>query len=72
MKVFSKNLMLKRLEKEGRTSEIDEGALKIMDKLDDKPVEKNRFKALVFDVVEYGVIVDGVFYEVNLADCEEK
>lgn len=71
MKIFSKELMLKRLKEEGRSEEVDEGALKIMDKLDGKPVEKNRFKALVFDVVEYGVIVDGVFYEVNLADCKD-
>ena len=71
MKVFRKELMLKRLEKEGRLGEMDEKCKEIMNKLDGQPIEKNRFKALVFDVVEYGVIVDGVFYEVNLKDCED-
>lgn len=69
MMMFSKDQMIKRLEDEGKEAEITEEIISIMDLLDGKPVIKNDFKALIYDVIEYGVSIDGKFYEVNLEDC---
>ena len=72
MRVFSKQKMLDRLEREGRTHQIDEESRKIMDALDGKEAIKNNFKALIYDELEYFVHHDGKNFPVNPDDCVEK
>lgn len=72
MKVFSKQKMLDRLEKEGRSHMIDEESMEIMNMLDGKEAVKNDFKALVFGQLEYFVRHEGENYPVNPNDCVEK
>lgn len=69
--VFRKAKMLERLEREGRTDNIDEHSKVIMDMLDGKEAEKNHFKALVEGIEVYYVTADnGINYPVNKLDCE--
>lgn len=68
--VFRKAKMLARLEREGRAHLANGAMLEIMDKLDGKPAVKNDFKALVHDVEEYMVNLNGEYYAVNKLDCE--
>ena len=65
--------MLQRLEREGRLKEVDEQSRQIMDDIDGLPVEKNRFKALVYDINE-GVVIHPVhgILPVNFNDCIEQ
>lgn len=72
MKIFSKQKMMDRLEKEGRAHLVDEESAKIMDMLDGKEARKNDFKALIYDELEYIVFCDGKNYPVNPNDCIEK
>ncbi len=72
MKVFSKERMLSRLEKEGRLHLVDSESAKIMDMLDGKEAHKNDFKALIYDELEYFVRVDDKNYPVNPDDCIDK
>jgi hypothetical protein len=72
MKVFSKQKMLERLEKEGRSHLVDEESANIMDALDGKEAFKNDFKALVYDELEYYVRYRGQNFPVNPEDCIEK
>lgn len=72
MKIFSKQKMLNRLEKEGRDYLIDEESKKIMDALDGKEAVKNDFKALVHGQLEYLVKHEGRYYPVNPNDCIEE
>ena len=72
MKVFSKQKMMERLEKEGRAHLVDEESAKIMLMLDGREAVKNDFKALVYDELEYFVRHEGKCYPVNPADCIEK
>lgn len=72
MKVFSKQKMLERLEREGRSHLIDEESQKIMDALDGKEARKNDFKALIYDELEYYVSYEGENYPVNPNDCVDK
>ena len=72
-KVFSKEKMLARIEKEGRTDQIDERSREIMDKLDGLPAQKNHFKALVYDQLEYYVHHEELGnMTVNIDDCIEE
>ena len=72
-KIFSKQKMLERLEKEGRTNEIAPNSYELMDKIDGLEVHKNRFKALVYDQLEYYVHHDELGnIPVNINDCIEK
>ena len=72
MKIFSKQKMMERLEKEGRAHLVDEDSVKIMDMLDGKEAVKNDFKALIYGELEYFVRVNGENYAVNPNDCIEK
>lgn len=72
MKVFSKQKMMERLEKEGRAHLVDEESAKIMDALDGKEARKNDFKALIYDELEYYVSHEGENYPVNANDCVDK
>ncbi len=72
MKVFCKQKMMERLEKEGRSHLVDEESAKIMDMLDGKEARKNDFKALIYDELEYYVTHEGENYPVNPADCVDK
>lgn len=72
MKVFSKERMLSRLEKEGRLHLVDNKSAKIMDMIDGKEAHKNDFKALIYDKLEYFVRVDDENYPVNPDDCIDK
>lgn len=72
MKVFSKQKMMERIEKEGLSHMVDEECIKIMDALDGKEAVKNDYKALIFDQLEYYVRLDGKNYPVNPNDCIEK
>lgn len=71
--IFSKSKMLHRLEREGRLEEIDEQSRQIMDDIDGLPVEKNRFKALVYDI-NGGMVTHPVYgtLPVNFNDCIEQ
>lgn len=71
--IFSKSKMLYRLEREGRLEEIDEQSRQIMDDIDGLPVEKNSFKALVYDINE-GMVTHPVYgtLPVNFNDCIEQ
>lgn len=72
-KIFSKEKMLERLEREGRTGEIAPESMEIMDKIDGLEAHKNRFKALVYDQLEYYVHHDELGnIPVNINDCIEK
>lgn len=71
MKVFSKQKMLDRLEKEGRSHLVDAETIKIMDMLDGKEAVKNDFKALIYDELEYFVRYEGENYPVNPDDCTD-
>lgn len=72
MKIFSKQKMLERLEREGRTQQITPGALEIMDALDGREAIKNNYKALVFGQLEFMVSYEGNYYPVNPNDCIEQ
>lgn len=72
MKVFSKQKMLDRVEREGMSHLVDEECIRIMDMLDGKEAVKNDFKALVFDQLEYFIRVDGENYPVHPDDVIEK
>lgn len=72
MKVFSKQKMLERLEKEGRSDQIDDESRQIMDALDGKEARKNDFKALIYGELEYYVSHEGENYPVNPNDCVDK
>lgn len=72
MKVFSKQRMLDRLEKEGRSHLVDEQSIEIMNMLDGQEAHKNDFKALIYDELEYFVRVGGENYPVNPNDCIDK
>lgn len=71
--IFSKSKMLQRLEMEGRLQEIDEQSKQIMEDIDGLPVEKNRFKALVYGINE-GMITHPIHGQlpVNFNDCIEQ
>ena len=72
-KVFSKQKMLERLEREGRTDQIDERSREIMDKIDGLPAKKNDFKHLVYDQIEYYVHHEELGnMTVNINDCVEE
>ena len=72
--VFSKEKMLARLEREGRTDEIDSESMEVMGQIDNQPVEKNHFKALVYGETEYIVMnpVTKKWVPVNINDCIRK
>ncbi|MBO5386866.1 MAG: hypothetical protein J6A59_01805 [Lachnospiraceae bacterium] len=72
-KVFSKEKMLQRLEAEGRLDMIDDESRDIMSKIDGMPIEKNHFKALVYDELEFYVRDPKYGYiPVNINDCIEQ
>jgi len=72
-KVFSKAKMLERLEKLGMLDKIDEQSREIMSKIDGLPVEKNHFKALVYDELEFYVKHPELGnVPVNINDCIKK
>lgn len=52
MKVFIKQKMLDRVEREGMSHLVDEECVRIMDMLDGKEAVKNDFKALIYDELE--------------------
>jgi len=69
-KIFSKEKMLERLEREERLNMIDEQSWELMDKIDGLPVEKNHFKALVYDQLEFYVRHTEIGnVPVNINDC---
>ena len=71
--VFSSEKMLKRLEVEGRLDMIDEQSKEIMSKIDGLPIEKNHFKALVYDELEFYVRHPELGnIPVNYNDCVRK
>jgi hypothetical protein len=69
--VFKKDLMIKRLAKEGKIGLITEGILNIMDNLDGQEVSTASWNRQVYgDPVFSCYGKDGQYYEVNQADCE--
>ena len=72
MKVFSKEKMLERLEREGRLHQVDKESRDLMDILDGKEAVKNDYKALVFGRLEYFVRHEDECFPVNPNDCIEK
>lgn len=72
-KVFSQQKMIERLDREGRLDMIDEKSKEIMFKIDGLPAEKNRYKALVHDQLEYYVRHPELGnVPVNVNDCVEE
>ena len=71
--IFRKEKMMQRLKAEGRENEIDSESREIMDSIDGGIVEKNRFKALVYDIEE-GFIRTEKYGDlpVNLNDCDKE
>lgn len=72
MKVFSKQKMLDRLEKEGRSHMVSEQSIRVMNMLDGQEARKSDFKALIHDELAYFVRVNGNNYPVSLNDCIDK
>ena len=72
--VFSKDKMMERLEREGKLSLIDDKSRELMDLIDGLPAEKNRFKALVYDEIEYMVKhpKSNKWVPVNYNDCIDR
>ena len=72
--VFSKDKMMERLEREGKLELVDDKSRELMDLIDGLPAEKNRFKALVYDEIEYMVKhpKSNKWVPVNYNDCIEK
>jgi len=73
-KKFSKEKMMQRIQDEGRMDLLDDRCRELMDKIDGLPVEKNRFKALVYDELEYDVWLaeEKIWVPVNIIDCIEE
>lgn len=70
--VFSKEKMLERLAKEGRTNTISEKQMEIYTKLDGQPIEKNIMTMLIYNRLEYVAFVPGGgAYTVEIEDCVE-
>ena len=72
MRVFSKQKMLDRLEKEGRSHMVSEQSIRVMNMLDGQEARKSDFKALIHDELAYFVRVGGKNYPVSLNDCIDK
>lgn len=67
---FSKDLMLKRLEAEGRLSEVDDESLAVMDNLDGQEATASCWNRVVYgEPVLYVKGKDGEGAYVNEADC---
>ena len=72
MKIFSKRLMLERLEKEQRINKISDRMLSILTELDGKRVHKNDFEELYSGKTEYFVMDNlGTKYKIDKRDIEE-
>lgn len=70
-KRFYKMLMLNRLAEEGRTEQIDEASMKMMDNLDEQPAYENCWRRVVNDEpVLWCVGKDGKGVIVNESDCK--
>lgn len=68
--VFKKELMLKRIEAEGRSHMVGEVELAIMDNLDGQEVTTASWNRQVYDEPVYACKgKDGQYYDVNEADC---
>lgn len=72
MKVFSKQKMLDRLEKEGRSHMVSEQSIRVMNMLDGQEARKSDFKDLIHDELAYFVRVNSINYPVSLNDCIDK
>lgn len=69
--IFSKQKMIDRITKEGRTDMLDEKALAIMDNLDGCEGNAQNWQHVVNDEPVLWVIgKDGKGEYVNIADCE--
>ena len=67
---FSKDLMMKRLEKEGMLDQVDEEIIKIMDDLDGQQVSSNCWNRQVYDEPVYWCVgKSGEGQYVNELDC---
>ena len=70
MLVFSKEMMISRLRKEGRQDEVDSDSIAIMNKLDGREVLPNLWRRVVYGEYDaYYCEVDGKQYPVNYNDC---
>jgi hypothetical protein len=68
--VFKKEMMLKRIEAEGRSHMVGEAELAIMDNLDGQEVTTASWNRQVFGEPVYSCKgKDGRYYDVNEADC---
>ena len=69
--VFNKDLMMKRIEKQGMLHLVGEKELAIMDNLDGQEVTTESWNRVVNDEPVYSCKgKDGKYYDVNEADCE--
>lgn len=69
--VFKKELMMKRIEKQGLLHLVGEAELAIMDNLDGQEVSTACWNRVVNDEPVYSCKgKDGKIYDVNEADCE--
>lgn len=72
MKIFSKQKMMDRLQREGRLDEIDEQSKEIMNALDGKEAVRNDFRYFAYDELEYVVRHEDKWYPVNPDDCIQR
>lgn len=69
--VFKKELMMKRIEKQGLLHLVGETEIAIMDNLDGQEVTAASWNRVVNDQPVYSCKgKDGKIYDVNEADCE--
>lgn len=73
MKIFKKELMLKRLKKEGLINQVDEEIKKILDNLDGQKVDTQCWNRVVYNEPVYWCVgKDGKGQYVNENDCVEE
>lgn len=66
---FSAEKMLIRLKEEGKESLVTEKISTILDKIDKKPITRNRWQEQVNGIEAYYVQVGAEQYPVNIEDC---
>lgn len=72
-KIFRKAKMLARIESEGKSDLLNSITLGIMDRLDGRPAEPNRWRQTVYGESDAWCCTDetGDQYPVNINDCED-
>ena len=72
-KIFRKAKMLARVEAEGKSDLLNDITRDIMDRLDGRPCEPNRWRQTVYGEKDAWFCTDatGLQYPVNINDCDD-